>query len=169
MEKQQTAKLRYLHIAPRKVRLIASTLKGLSLQEAEAQLLHRPQRSAKPLLQLLRSAGANAVQKKLNREKLVVSEIRVDRGPMLKRALPRAMGRATPIEKIMSHVSVTLSEKETLSKERFIIQPPTKKEKKVEKPKEIKSTAKKAEPQETKADKKERKGVFKRIFQRKSV
>ena len=57
--KTQTAKINYLKIAPRKVRLIADTLKGLSIQEAEAQLLLRVQRSAKPLLKLIRSAVAD--------------------------------------------------------------------------------------------------------------
>jgi large subunit ribosomal protein L22 len=169
MEKQQTATLRYLHIAPRKVRLIANTLKGLSLQEAEAQLLHRPQRGAKPLLKLLRSAAANAEQKQLVKGKLVITEIRVDQGPMLKRALPRAMGRATPIQKIMSHVFITLSEREGQNN-RFTINPPVKREKKKEeKPKATKTPPKQPIINDQASDKKERRGFLKKIFRRKSI
>src|SRR3989338_10212312 len=107
-----TAKLNYLQIAPRKVRLIANALKGLAVNEAEAQLLFRPQRPAKPILDLLRSAVASAkYNHKLNPDKLMVSGIKVDQGPMIKRFLPRAMGRATPLQKKMSHVSLILEER----------------------------------------------------------
>src|SRR3989338_4570164 len=86
---KQIAKLKYLHMAPRKVRLIADTLKGLPISEAEAQLLTRSQRVAGPLLKLLRSAIANAKNNaKLDSNKLFVESIRVDQGPMLKRILP---------------------------------------------------------------------------------
>src|SRR3989344_814319 len=138
MEKTQSAKLNYLHIAPRKVRLIANTLKGLSVKEAEAQLLLRVQRSAKPLLKLIRSAVANAKNKKLDINRLVVSSVLVNGGPMLKRFLPRAQGRATPIHKKMSHIVLTLSESANKLQDRFVINPPVKKErakKEVKKPK----------------------------------
>src|SRR3989338_2730142 len=117
-----TAKLNYLHIAPRKVRLIANALKGLSVNEAEAQLLFRPQRSAKPLLDLLRSAAANAKYNyKLNPDKLMIGSIKVDQGPMIKRSMPRAMGRATPIQKKMSHISLILEERPQVKTPRFNI------------------------------------------------
>ena len=107
---KQIAKLNYLHIAPRKVRLVANALRGLSVNEAEAQLLFRPQRSSEPLLKLLRSAVANAKNsQKLNADKLVIEAIQVNQGPMLKRFMPRAMGRATPIHKKMSHVILVLA------------------------------------------------------------
>ena len=164
--KTQTAQLKYLHIAPRKVRLIANTLRGLSVSEAEAQLLLRRARASQPLLKLLRSAIANAkTNQKLSPEALVVSGIRVDQGPMLKRFLPRAMGRATPIHKIMSHVTITLGEMETPSAPRFTIVPPVKKEQR-EKPKTKKPKA--AEP--AKAERpKEKPGFLKRFFRRKAV
>ncbi len=125
----QTAKLNYLKIAPRKVRLIANTLKGLSVKEAEAQLMMRIQRSSEPLLKLLRSAIANAKNNKLNVSKLFVSSILVNPGPMLKRFMPRAQGRATPIHKKMSHVVLVLSEAQNAYVDRFVINPPTKKTK----------------------------------------
>lgn len=163
MEKTQTAKLNYLHIAPRKVRLIANTLKGLSVKEAEAQLLLRVQRSARPLLKLVRSAVANAKNNKLDVSKLFVSSILVNGGPILKRFLPRAQGRATPIHKKMSHVVLVLSESADKLKERFIITPPVKKEK-------IKKEVKKPKMEELKKESpKERSGFFKRLFRRKSV
>lgn len=161
------AKINYLHIAPRKVRLIASTLRGLSVAEAEAQLLLRPQRSAKALLTLLRSAVANAVNnQKLNREQLVISGLKVDQGPMIKRFLPRAMGRATPIHKKMSHVTLALAATEKSQASRFVIQPPTRKEKKVSVKKKI---TPKAPTTAKEAPKTEKAGFFRKIFNRKSV
>ena len=59
---QEIVQLNYLRIAPRKVRLVANVIKGLSVNEAEAQLFVWPQRSAQPILKLLRSAVANAVE-----------------------------------------------------------------------------------------------------------
>lgn len=174
---QQTAKLNYLKIAPRKVRLIADTLRGLSVREAEAQLLLRVQRSAQPLLKLLRSAVANAKNKKLDTDKLFVSSLIVNPGPMLKRFLPRAQGRATPIHKKMSHVVLILSEAENKFAERFKINPPAKKEKvKKEKVKPKIAAPKGGEPRPItgrgevkKETPKEKVGFFRRLFRRKSV
>ena len=163
MNKSQLAQLNYLHIAPRKVRLISDTLKGMPVKEAEAQLILRVQRSAKPLLKLLRSAIANARNQKMDASRLFVSSIRVDQGPMLKRFLPRAQGRATPIHKKMSHVTLILSEAETRPVERFIINLPVKQKK----------TKKEKVRPKVEADKSEKKverpGFFKRLFRRKSV
>ena len=165
--KEQTATLRYLHIAPRKVRLIANTLRGMPVQEAEAQLFLRPQRASEPLLKLLRSAIANAkTNQKMNPNTLFVSAIRVDQGPVLKRSLPRAQGRATPIHKIMSHVTITLAERGTHS-ERFTILPPVKKEKKPEKNK--RSTPKAPHTEGSGNQKPKDSGFLKKMFQRKSV
>lgn len=154
-------------MAPRKMRLIASTLKGLPISEAEAQLLFRAQRAAKPILKLLRSAVANAKNNaKLDVNKLFIENIKVDQGPILKRSLPRAMGRTTPIQKKMSHVTIILQEAETASLPRFTINPPLKKEKKSKK-----ETVKKAKMKEEKVavKKPEKAGFFKRIFRRKTV
>jgi len=163
---QQTAQLKYLHIAPRKVRLLANTLRGLSVNEAEAQLLLRRERASRALLKLLRSAVANAKNnQKLEAAGLVIAAIRVDQGPMLKRSLPRAMGRATPIHKKMSHVTLVLEESSAARKPRFEITPPPKKEKK-----EKKKRGEKPKPAEIKAEKpKEKAGFLKRLFRRKSI
>lgn len=117
----QTAQLNYLRIAPRKVRSVGDLIKGLSVNEAEAQLLVQRRRPAKALLKLLRSAVADAKNNKhLNPDHLFIVSIRVDQGPMLKRSLPRARGSASPIHKTMSHVTLVLGVNENL-KSRFKI------------------------------------------------
>ena len=122
--KTQTAKLNYLRIAPRKVRLVATVIKGMSVNEAEAQLLVNPKRASEAVLKLLRSAVANAKNKQMETEKLIVKEIKVDEGPMLKRWMPRAQGRATPIHKKSSHITMVLAESEKAKKSRFNIVKP---------------------------------------------
>jgi large subunit ribosomal protein L22 len=89
---QQTVKLNYLKISPRKVRLIADAIKGLPVQEAEAQLLMRPQRSAPALLKLLRSAVANAKSRDMKIDSLYVSSIRVDKGPIVEADVTASYG-----------------------------------------------------------------------------
>lgn len=162
--------LRHLHITPRKVRFVADTLRGLPVQEAEAQLMLRPERAARPLLKLLRSAVANAVHtKKLETKSLVVAELRVDEAPRLKRFLPRAQGRATPILKRASHITLVLESREPRA-ERFTIVPPEKKSKKSKKkPKREKPGAGIAGAAAQEPRREKEPGFFRRIFRRKSV
>ena len=173
MAKQQVTTLNSLHIAPRKVRLLINTIKGLSLQEAEAQLLMRTQRSSQPLLKLLRSAAANATNNnKMNKDNLFVSRVSVDQGPVFKRSLPRAMGRATPLAKRTSHVTLVLEEAATPFKSRFEIAPPVKKTKKTKKPAKAKEAAAQAKKPTVAAEQPKEKpkgGFFKKMFRRKSV
>ena len=118
--KTQTAQLNYLRIAPRKARLVANSIKGLAVSEAEARLTISPQRAAEPILKLLRSAVSNSKHNQgIETGNLFVKEIRVDEGPTLKRFMPRAMGRATPIHKKSSHISLILEESEKLKAPRF--------------------------------------------------
>jgi len=124
--KEQKSYLRYLSIAPRKVRLIADTLRKLTVSEAQAQLMLRPHRVAEPLLKLLNSAMSNAKNNGFKVEKLVISKIWVDPAPVLQRSLPRSQGRATPILKRMSHVTLILSESEKAKESRFNIAAPAK-------------------------------------------
>ena len=119
----QTAQLRYLRIAPRKTRSVADLIRGLSVNEAEAQLMVQRRRPAKALLKLLRSAVSNAKNNKLNETHLFVKEIRVDGGPMLKRYLPRARGSASPIQRKMSHVTMTLGVNPKLKSKYSIVVP----------------------------------------------
>jgi large subunit ribosomal protein L22 len=135
------AKLKHLRISPRKVRLAADLIRGLSVREAEQQLIFLNKRSASQILRLLRSAVANAQHNaSLPKENLYISEILVDAGPTLKRWRPRAMGRASNIMKRTSHVTIVLNQKgrarqpaeEKLIKEKA--EPIVKKEVKKEKP-----------------------------------
>ncbi len=171
---KQTVQLRYLRIAPRKVRLVASLLSGMPVQEAEAQLLLSRLRPAKTLLKLLRSGVAAANQSKLDGSRLVIESFRVDGGPMLKRMLPRARGSASPIQKKMSHVTLVLSESPLAPSGRFKIVT-AKKTKRPEdaKPKlRAKDKAKEGPEAEKEIEKREQRknpGFFRRAFRRKSV
>jgi len=109
-------------MAPRKVRSVADLVRGLSVREAEAQLLNIRRRPAGALLKLLRSGVASIKNNKhLNEEKFYIESFRVDGGPMLKRSLPRARGSASPIQKKMSHVTLVLAEREGMAPPRFKI------------------------------------------------
>src|SRR4030066_233417 len=97
---QVTAKLRYLNIAPRKVRLVADLIRGKSAEEAQAILNFTVKRATKPLEKLLKSALANAKNNfQLETSNLHISKILVDEGPKLKRYMPRARGQAYEIQK----------------------------------------------------------------------
>ncbi|MEX2013793.1 MAG: 50S ribosomal protein L22 [Parcubacteria group bacterium] len=95
--------------SPRKVRLVARTLRGKKIEEALTLLSFIPRRSALPLQKLLASALANAKDLAVPTEDLVVKEIRVDAGATLYRSQPRSKGMANPIRKRTSHVSVVLA------------------------------------------------------------
>lgn len=106
------ASLRGLRVAPRKVRLVADLLRGKHVEEALNILLFTEKKSAKPLEKLLRSAVANADQQgNVDVDNLYVGTINVDSGPTMKRFRPRAMGRAAPILKRTSHVTIGLEER----------------------------------------------------------
>jgi len=108
---QIKAQLNYLRISPRKVRLLAELIRGKSLRAAERELEFSTKTSAIPLQKLLKSAKANAKHSfDIDSDKLMVKEIRVDEGPTLKRFMPRAHGRATPIRKRTSCVTLILSD-----------------------------------------------------------
>ncbi len=107
------AKLRFLRMSPRKVRLVVDLVRGLDVDKALAQLRFSQKDAARPVRKLIESAVANAVNNhKLNRESLFVESIAVDQGPTIKRFRPRAFGRATMIRKRMSHITLTLAERE---------------------------------------------------------
>lgn len=174
--KTQIAKLNYLRIAPRKTRLVASMIKGLSINEAEAQLLVNPKRPSDAVLKLLRSAVANAKNnQKLDPEKLFVKEIRVDNGPMLKRFMPRAMGRASGIQKKSSHITLILGEMENLKAPRFKIAKVEKISKRVKEEMAKKSKKEKEEKEREKTKgaetqkQVEKPGFTKKFFRRKSI
>lgn len=104
-----TARLRGLRISPRKVRLMIDLVRGMNVKAAALQLMFSKQAAAKPVLKLLRSAIANARHNDNAKEAgLVITEASVDGGPMMERWMPHAMGRATPIRKRTSHVTIVL-------------------------------------------------------------
>jgi large subunit ribosomal protein L22 len=110
--KEVKANLRYLRIAPRKVRLVADLIRGKSVQDAERILNFTSKRAALPLLKLLKSAVSNAKHNfNLDEKKLYISKITVNEGPKMKKVFPRARGSADIIQKKTSHVSLILKEK----------------------------------------------------------
>ena len=109
MEVRAVAK--YVRISPTKIRRVAIAIKGKPVEDALNLLGYMPQRSAKILAKVIRSAVANADQKPdIDVDSLSVSNIAVNQGPSLKRFRPRAMGRATRILKRTSHVTIVLAE-----------------------------------------------------------
>ncbi len=105
------AKLNHLRISPRKVRLVANLIRGLSVVDAESQLKFLVKKSALPIEKLLQSAVANAVNNNhLIKENLYISRITVYAGQTLKRWRPRAMGRAAAIMKRTSCINLVLDE-----------------------------------------------------------
>jgi large subunit ribosomal protein L22 len=103
--------LRYARITPRKMRLVGNLCKGLPVEKALYQLKASPKKGGRILVGVLDSAVANAREKGgMDVENLYIKRVLVTDGPMLKRFLPRAMGRATKVRKKMSHVEVILDE-----------------------------------------------------------
>ncbi len=110
MEYKATAK--YVRTSPRKVRLIARAVSGKTVDAAIAVLAAAAKPTAKPLLTLIRSARANAVQKKAAPETLVIASIDVTDGPALKRWHAVSRGMAHTYKKRMSNVTIVLKDKE---------------------------------------------------------
>lgn len=109
MTQQATAKLRYLRMSPRKVRLIVDLIRGMNANDALKQLQFSKRDAAKPVYKLLASAMANAQHNNaLSVETLSIKTAYVDGGPILYRSTPRAQGRATPIRKKTSHITLVL-------------------------------------------------------------
>src|SRR3990167_495670 len=94
------AQLRKLRMSPRKVRLVVDVIKGLMVDDALKQLQFSSKHAAQPVKKLLDSAIANAIHNyQAKRDSLIVKNAFVDGGSILYRWLPRAMGRATPIDR----------------------------------------------------------------------
>jgi ribosomal protein L22 len=104
------ASARYVRIAPRKARLIADQVRGLHIEKARALLRFSPRGAAHDIHKLIDSAAANAENNHdLVGDEMRISSITVDEGPTLRRYRPRALGRATPINKRTSHIAVALT------------------------------------------------------------
>ena len=109
---------RFVRQSPRKVRLVADLIAGQSVNDAYALLRFNEKKAARSVEKLLRSAVANAMNKadaegeRLDVDELFVKRAFVDEGPTYKRWRARAMGRASPIRKRTSHVTVVVDRKE---------------------------------------------------------
>jgi len=104
------ASARYVRIAPRKARLIADQVRGMHIEQARALLAFSPRGAAEDIHKLINSAAANAENNHdLIGDEMRITSITVDEGPTLRRFRPRALGRATPINKRTSHIAVALT------------------------------------------------------------
>lgn len=102
---------KYIRMSPRKVRLVTGMLRGMTVEAARTQLAFLPKAAALPVLKVLNSAAANAVNNfKLDETSLVIKAATADQGPALKRWRARAMGRAAPIKKRTSHITIVLTD-----------------------------------------------------------
>jgi large subunit ribosomal protein L22 len=102
---------RFVRISPRKVRLVMDEVRGKKVEDALNMLTFAPQKGARLLRKLIRSAVSNAQHNSnLDPDSLVVKTVYADEGPALKRFIPRAQGRATQIRKRTSHLTVILDE-----------------------------------------------------------
>ncbi|MCD6486297.1 MAG: 50S ribosomal protein L22 [Syntrophobacterales bacterium] len=109
METKAVAK--YVRISPQKARLVVDLIRGKKAGEADTMLGFTHKKAASIVQKVLKSAMANAVQNpNMDENVLYVKEIFVDQGPTLKRWRARAQGRATPIKKRTSHITVVLGE-----------------------------------------------------------
>jgi ribosomal protein L22 len=104
------ASSRYVRVPPRKARLVADQVRGLHIERARALLQFSPRGAARDISKLIESAASNAENNHdLIADEMKVVEITVDEGPTLRRFRPRALGRATPINKRTSHIAVALT------------------------------------------------------------
>ena len=114
MEELKTARAQLVHarIAPRKVQIVCDLIRGKDINTAMALLMQTPKAASEPVLQLLKSAAANAENNhQMDPEKLYVSACYANPGPIIKRIMPRAQGRAYRINKRTSHVTIAVSER----------------------------------------------------------
>jgi large subunit ribosomal protein L22 len=113
MTMESTAHLRNIRMSPRKLSLVAALVRGKPVETALNILKFTPRAASAPVAKLIKSAVANATDKskgQVDVDTLYVKTISVDQAATQRRYMPRAMGRATPINKKSSHVHVVLAE-----------------------------------------------------------
>jgi large subunit ribosomal protein L22 len=165
-----TAKLKYLHIAPRKVRLIADLVRGKTVEQALSILNFTVKRASNPVLKLLKSAVANAKNNfQIEENNLYISKIVVDGGPVSKRWRARSRGRAFEILKRTSHIIIELDKIKKSAKKRATTSEIQRKKPKIAK---IKTKIEKPKfeihkPSHTEGQTKMERGL-KRVFRRKA-
>ena len=108
-----SATAKYLRGSTRKTRLVTQAIKGKRVEDATAILRFMPQKAAGEVARVLKSATANAENNhNLSAEDLVVVEAHANEGPTIKRWRPRAQGRAFPIHKPMTHITIVVADRE---------------------------------------------------------
>ena len=108
-----SATAKYVRGSTRKARLVTAAIKGRPVEEAAALLRFMPQSAARDVARVLASATANAENlHHLSAEDLVVSDAQANQGPTIKRYRPRAQGRAFPIHKPMTHITIVVTDGE---------------------------------------------------------
>jgi len=114
---QAIARARFLRIAPRKARLVAGLIRGKRVEEAQNILDFTVKKSSPLIRKVLDAAVANAEQTALERnerveaEDFIIQRVQVDEGPVMKRFMPAARGRAKRIRKRMSHITLIIGDK----------------------------------------------------------
>jgi large subunit ribosomal protein L22 len=108
-----SATAKYLRGSTRKANLVVAAIKGRPVEEAAALLKFMPQHAASDVLRVLKSATANAENNhNLSAEDLIVADAQANEGPTIKRWRPRAQGRAFPIHKPMTHITIVVADRE---------------------------------------------------------
>lgn len=131
------ATLKNYRQSPRKVRLLAGLVRGKSVSQALTMLAFTDKRATGPIAKLIKSAAANAEKNHgASGKVLVVRDIRVDKGVTIKRSMPKAFGRAAPINKRTSIISVALGEQLQMEDKKVEIKKKEKKTKSTEASKE---------------------------------
>jgi large subunit ribosomal protein L22 len=108
-----SATAKYLRGSTRKANLVVAAIKGRPVEEAASLLRFMPQHAAHDVLAVLKSATANAENNhNLSAEDLIVADAQANEGPTIKRWRPRAQGRAFPIHKPMTHITIVVADRE---------------------------------------------------------
>ncbi len=106
------AKAKFIRMSPRKIRLVVDAIRGKGVEQALVDLQFLNKAATLPVIKVLASAVANAEHNfHLKKENLFVKSITADGGPVLHRFRPRAFGRAAPIRRRTTHISVVLAER----------------------------------------------------------
>lgn len=171
-DKIAIASIKNLNIAPRKVRLVADLMKGKPVVSAIALLQGLPNRSSGPIEKLIHSAVVNARTKNMDMSKLVVQNLTVDKGRVLRRMKAKSKGMGGLIQHKQSHVHLTIAESPDLKGPTFVIPEKVKKIRKEPKAPVAKDKDKEKHPVKEVEDapKPKKKGGFgSKFFQRKSI
>lgn len=153
---ESTARVRYARMSPQKARLVVDMVRGKKVNSALDILRFTNKATARIIEKLIKSAKSNAEVKNVAEpEEMKIETIFVDKGPVMKRQMPRARGRADIIHKPFSHVTVVLKEIEDPKKKKPVkIEPKKTAEEKTEKPKaRLKAAPKKAAEKKETVDK----------------